>query len=266
MDDKDLLSRANAEIARLKVLLRQALKNNEKGILKNGSKGGEYGILGKGDLVVMNENVNCNNISGSFTMSGTGNSNMAASIMNSNNSSTKQQGLASRNVSTDLNESMERHTEQHNEITLQLFEENEKLKKENIKMRQALEWSIKLAKKKKSEEVEFDNAPAEDIHSYRHVLNSIDLSPSALGSTGSRKESSRSRDELPNIFGGSEKAPYTPDNQGSMSRGVSFQGLGASNRDLTGFRSPSNDRRGSAGSAVGTPLTNISTHLIRTFS
>ena len=311
VDDKDLLIKANAEIARLKILLRQALRNNEKGINKN-------------DVVVINENVlnrnesKDNNMNGIGTGTGTGmntpglssmninsgsgsgggsgnnssgnNINMGHfSMENSRQASFKGMNMSVKNIKSNsnnnsnnnfnnsnnmsgnfnnnfnnsnnfnsnninINSSNDNITEQNNEITLQLFEENEKLKKENLKMRQALEWSIKLSKKKKSAEVEFDNAPIEDINQYKFILNSIDLSPSIIGSTlnslgntrnfsSSNLNLNKSGDELlPSIRDG----PAPP-----ISRGVSFQGLGQSNRDLLGFKSNLNDRKMSAGGGSG---------------
>lgn len=65
----------------------------------------------------------------------------------------------------------------NNSATLILFEDNEKLRTENKKMRQALEWSIKLARKKRSSSMDFDTAPIDEIETYRHILNSIDRTP-----------------------------------------------------------------------------------------
>ena len=228
IDDKDLLVKANAEIGRLKILLRQALNNNANGLPRNLIRGSEGGPS--------NDNSSGNNESNEMSMK----------LLN-----------LSKNGSDANDNNAEKQSEQNNEVTLQIFEENEKLKKENFKMRQALEWSIKLAKKKKAE-TEFDNASLEDINRYRQILNSIDLSPSTFGNTmsaqGSTKQgNSRSSNDLPNIHG--QDAPNNGNGGGgqpSMSRGVSFIGLGAGNRDMVGFKSPAHERRGSA--SGGTPL------------
>ena len=231
IDDKDLLVKANAEIGRLKILLRQALNNNANGVPRNLIKGSEG--------CPVNDNASANNESNETSMKLLNLSKNGSDINDNNNN----------------NNNAEKQSEQNNEVTLQIFEENEKLKKENFKMRQALEWSIKLAKKKKAE-TEFDNASLEDINRYRQILNSIDLSPSTFGNTmsaqGSSKHGNRSSNDLPNIHG--QETPGNGNGPGgqSMSRGVSFIGLGAGNRDMVGFKSPAHDRRGSA--SGGTPL------------
>lgn len=236
IDDKDLLVKANAEIGRLKILLRQALSNNANGVPRTVTKGSEGAII---PAEIFAGNIESNETSMKLLNIGkniTADANDISPINNTNNE--------------------EKQSEQNNEVTLQIFEENEKLKKENCKMRQALEWSIKLAKKKKAE-TEFDNASLEDINRYRQILNSIDLSPSTYGNNmnatqtiSSSKQSSnnRSSSDLPNIY---SQESGNGQHQSSLSRGVSFHALGAGNRDLVGFKSPAHERRGSA--SGGTP-------------
>jgi hypothetical protein len=149
-DDKDLLMKAYAEIARLNTLLKQALRNGDKGNESNRKSIDRSDSRNSGD-----EN---HRVQRSRSQSTSFNS-VAQSVAAATYYATGKnpQGIKSAN--------------------LVLFEDNEKLRLENKKMRQALEWSIKLGKKKRANSMDFHTAPVDEIVAYRHILNSIDLTP-----------------------------------------------------------------------------------------
>lgn len=225
-DDKDLLIKAYAEIARLKVLLRQALKNNGagagpggNGALENGQRsatpvegggGGSdqfqpiYQRSRSGSVSAHNLNLLPRNLSSESTKSA---NTISSLVFNSNSLDT-----------------FDKNTELNNAITLQIFEENEKLKGENLKMRQALEWSIKLAMKKKSESVEFDTASADEILAYRQILNSIDLTPPTQ--THSISSTMRRGSSLQHMHPGDEPIPHPRSRTPSEGRRKSSVSIG----------------------------------------
>lgn len=149
-DDKDLLMKAYAEIARLNTLLKQALRNGDKGNESNRKS------IDRSDS--RNESDDSHRVQRSRSQSTSFNS-VAQSVAAATYYATGKnpQGAKSAN--------------------LVLFEDNEKLRVENKKMRQALEWSIKLAKKKRANSMDFHTAPIDEIVAYRHILNSIDRTP-----------------------------------------------------------------------------------------
>ena len=150
-DDKELLIKAYAEIARLKMLLRQALRNGDKG--SEGMRKSSDKFDGRNDGEESHR------------------MNRSRSSGNSFNS------LAQSDAAATYYASGKKTSGDNNSATLILFEDNEKLRTENKKMRQALEWSIKLARKKRSTSMDFDTAPVDEIETYRHILNSIDRTP-----------------------------------------------------------------------------------------
>ena len=236
-DDKDLLAQAYTEIARLKVLLRQALKNNEHTLVLGG--GGMSGsgkgsvkskkpdrleesieikdrkLDAKSELVYfgLNDGASRGNVrsrSGSVNVLTNSQISKSASLTDiAASAGTSRSHPSSSSSTTTATEMVDRKTILDNATALQIFEENEKLRNENKKMKQALEWSIKLAKKKRAETMEFDDVSADEILQHRQILNSIDCT--ALGNVSSsinlnktiRKDSLEGKDLGENIKGSS---------------------------------------------------------------
>ena len=190
-DDKELLAKAYAEIARLKMLLRQALRTGDKG---------SEGIRKSSDKSdVRNDGEDSYRI------------NRSRSSGNSFNS------VAQSDAATTYYASGKKTSGENNSATLILFEDNEKLRTENKKMRHALEWSIKLARKKRSSSTDFDTAPVDEIETYRHILNSIDRTPVTAispyvgynhhNNSSSKKDKSQREDVLQRALSGLKSTP-----------------------------------------------------------
>lgn len=150
MDDKDLLMKAYAEIARLNTLLKQALRNGDKDNESNRMSIDRSESRNSGD-----DNHR---------------------VQRSRSQSTSFNSIA-QSVAAATYYGTGKNPQGAKSANLVLFEENEKLRLENKKMRQALEWSIKLAKKKRANSMDFHTAPIDEIVAYRHILNSIDRTP-----------------------------------------------------------------------------------------
>lgn len=165
-DDKDRLVKAYAEIARLKTMLREALSRNSEGASNRARDGRiETRAEGRTDLESSSESVH---------------NGYAPSRSNSVSYHTTSLRSNPDGAAVDT---FDKHSELINSMTLQIFEENERIKGENTKLCRALEWSIKLARKKKAESMEFDNASADEIMQYKHILNSIKLSHQAISAS-----------------------------------------------------------------------------------
>jgi hypothetical protein len=164
-DDKDRLVKAYAEIARLKTMLREALSRNSEAASNRARDGRiETRAEGRTDLENSSESVH---------------NGYAPSRSNSIACNTTSLKSNPDGASADTF----KHSELINSMTLQIFEENERIKGENTKLCRALEWSIKLARKKKAESMEFDNASADEIMQYKPILNSIKLSHQAISAS-----------------------------------------------------------------------------------
>ena len=131
-----MLSKAYAEITRLKTLLRQALRNGDKG------NDGTRKSLERSDS--RNDGDEIHRVHRSRSHGNTFNS-------------VAQSDAAATCYGPGKNPPGEKSA------TLTLFEDNEKLRIENKKMRQALEWSIKLAKKRRTSSMDFHTAPVDEI-------------------------------------------------------------------------------------------------------
>ena len=165
-DDKDRLVKAYAEIARLKVLLREALSRNSEG----GSSRARDGRM--------------ENKSENRTDTDNSTDSQHNTYMPTRSNSILYQTTSLRSNPDGTNaDTFDKHSELISSMTLQIFEENERIKGENTKLCRALEWSIKLARKKKAESMEFDNASADEIMQYKHILNSIKQSHQAISAS-----------------------------------------------------------------------------------
>lgn len=142
--------KAYAEIARLNTLLKQALRNGDKGNGSNRKSIDRSDSRNEGD-----ENHR---------------------VHRSRSQSTSFNSVA-QSVAAATYYATGKNPQEAKSANVVLFEDNEKLRLENKKMRQALEWSIKLAKKKRANSMDFHTAPVDEIVAYRHILNSIDRTP-----------------------------------------------------------------------------------------